>query len=111
LNVELAAYRASRQRTSRWPERDDWLIALPAAHPLTLCADVISSAITFPRGKLQIVTAITEAPYQFWQIIVAWANPKVREMAMKNNLILATVILLVTLWVALDAGITALTFI
>jgi hypothetical protein len=28
---------------------------------------------------------------------------------MKNNLILATVILLATLWVALDASITALT--
>ena len=31
------------------------------------------------------------------------------EMAMKNNLILATAILLATLWFTLDAGITALT--
>jgi hypothetical protein len=30
-------------------------------------------------------------------------------MAMKKNLILATVILLATLWFALDAGVTALT--
>jgi hypothetical protein len=53
--------------------------------------------------------AVTEAPYQFWQIHLAWANPKVREMAMKKNLSLSAAILLATLWVALDAGVTALT--
>jgi hypothetical protein len=108
-SLRLVAHRGSAHRGSL--SAIDWLIdgALPAALPLTLCADIISSAITFPRGKLQIVTAITETPYHFWQIVVAWANPKIREMAMKNNLILATVILLATLWVALDAGITALT--
>jgi hypothetical protein len=53
--------------------------------------------------------AVTEAPYRFWQTAIAWANPKVREMAMEKNLILYAAILLATLWVALDVGITALT--
>jgi type IV secretory pathway TrbD component len=39
----------------------------------------------------------------------ARANPKFREMAMKKNLIPAAIILLATVWFALDAGVTALT--
>jgi hypothetical protein len=55
--------------------------------------------------------AITEARGCFWQHT---KGPErgldFPEMAMKNKMILATVILLATLWVAVDAGITALTF-
>jgi hypothetical protein len=53
--------------------------------------------------------AVTEVPHGFWQITLAWANPKVREMAMKKNLILYAAISLATLWFALDVGVTALT--
>jgi hypothetical protein len=53
--------------------------------------------------KLNNVMAVTEAPYQFWQIIVAWANPKVWEMAMKKNLIPSVIVLLLVGWFALDA--------
>jgi hypothetical protein len=47
--------------------------------------------------------AVTEAPYHFWQIIIAWANPKFREMAMKNKLIPSAIVLLLVSWFALDA--------
>jgi hypothetical protein len=53
--------------------------------------------------KLHNVMAVTEAPYQLCQIIVAWANPKVREMAMKNKLIPSAIVLLLVSWFALDA--------
>jgi hypothetical protein len=38
----------------------------------------------------------------------ARANPKFREMAMKKNLIPAAIILLATVWFALDAGVVVL---
>jgi hypothetical protein len=47
----------------------------------------------------------------FWQpnpISVGRANPECREMAMKKNLFLAALILLATVWFALDAGVEAL---
>jgi hypothetical protein len=47
--------------------------------------------------------AVTEAPYRLWQIIVAWANPKVWEMGMKNKLIPGAIVLLLVGWFALDA--------
>jgi hypothetical protein len=62
-----------------------------------------------PRKKLHNVMAVTEAPCQFRQKIDAWANPKVGEMAMKKNLVLYAAISLVTLWFAVDVGVTALT--
>ena len=46
--------------------------------------------------------AVTEAPYRFWQMIFAWANPKVREVAMKNKLIPSAIVLLLVSWFALD---------
>ena len=39
----------------------------------------------------------------------ARANPQFREMAMKRNLISAAIVLLVTVWFALDAGVAVLT--
>jgi hypothetical protein len=39
----------------------------------------------------------------------ARANPQFREMAMKKNLISAAIILLATVWFALDAGVAVLT--
>jgi hypothetical protein len=47
--------------------------------------------------------AVTEAPCQLWQIILAWANPKVWEMAMTNKLIAGAIVLLFVSWFALDA--------
>jgi hypothetical protein len=47
--------------------------------------------------------AVTDAPYQFWQKVDAWANPKVREMAMRNKLIPSAIVLLLVSWFALDA--------
>jgi hypothetical protein len=38
----------------------------------------------------------------------ARANPEFREMAMKRNLIFAAIMLLATVWFALDAGATAM---
>jgi hypothetical protein len=52
--------------------------------------------------KINNVMAVTEAPYRFWQMIFAWANPKVREMAMKNKLIPSAIVLLLVSWFALD---------
>jgi len=36
------------------------------------------------------------------------ANPEFREMAMKEKLILAAIVLLATVWFALDAGVEAM---
>ena len=54
---------------------------------------------------------VTETLIPFWQTnpMKARANPKLREMAMKKNLIPAAIILLATVWFALDAGVTVLT--
>jgi len=43
-----------------------------------------------------------------WINVKVRASPEFREMAMKKNLILAAVILLATLWFALDAGVEAM---
>jgi hypothetical protein len=55
--------------------------------------------------------AITEGPLG---VLVsrhakARANPEFREMAMRKNLIPAAIILLATVWFALDADVAALT--
>ena len=39
----------------------------------------------------------------------ARANPQFREMAMKKNLVSVAIILLVTAWFVLDAGVAVLT--
>ena len=55
--------------------------------------------------------AVTETLIPFWQTnrMKARANPQFREMAMKKNLIPAAIILLATVWFALDAGVVVLT--
>ena len=61
--------------------------------------------------KLQNVMTVTDCVALFWQpnpISVGRANPECREMAMKKNLFLAALILLATVWFALDAGVEAL---
>jgi hypothetical protein len=61
--------------------------------------------------KLQNVIAVTDCVALFWQpnpISVGRANPECRETAMKKNLFLAALILLATVWLALDAGVEAL---
>jgi len=55
--------------------------------------------------------AVTENLIPFWQTnrMKARANPKFREMAMKKNLIPAAIVLLATVWFALDVGVAVLT--
>jgi hypothetical protein len=55
--------------------------------------------------------AVTETLIPFWQTnrMKARANSQFREMAMKKNLIPAAIILLATVWFALDAGVAVLT--
>ena len=71
------------------------------------CLHANSSAITFS----QYVMAVTENLTPRWQTnrMKARANPKFREMAMEKNLIPAAIILLATVWFALDAGVAVLT--
>jgi hypothetical protein len=55
--------------------------------------------------------AVTDCVALFWQpnpTSMGRANPNFREMAMKTKLILSAIVLLATVWFALDAGVEAI---
>src|SRR5262249_16843441 len=69
------------------------------------------------RKRLRNVMAVTETLIQSkakhphvnrYVNVNVRASPEFREIAMKKNLILAAVILLATVWLALDAGVEAM---
>ena len=71
------------------------------------CLHANSSAITSARYVIAVTANLT--PRRQTTRRKARANSKFREMAMKKNLIPAAIIVLATVWFALDAGVVVLT--